>query len=253
MLLQKQKNGLANMNFRFGKSVNIISLKFVLLVCFSVGIAASSFAQNPPFAFWTSVVANARFGNNWANVSDLGFRTVSDHFTPFQNFIRTGLRYNYNLKLSNTIGIAYFNTKTSFLPENHEYGHEFRIYQEINRQSDRKKKFLLDVRSRFEQRFFSATSTRKATNTLRLTSRLFFGYQFSKRFVWQPGIEYMESYSNKKIGFDQIRFMSQFGIRFDRGLTLNLMYMNIIRKTTNQDVLQIIMNKTIQIKNEAKK
>lgn len=201
------------------------------------------FGQDAPFAAWSSVLINTRFHSNWSNTTDLGYRTISHDFTPYQNFIRSGLRYHYNQKISLLGGVAYFNTKTSFLPENHEYGHEFRIYQEIQRLSSRRKKTVFDLRLRNEQRFFSGTSTRDAYHSFRVAGRVLLGYQFTNQFAWHLGSEYFESVTFNKLGSDQVRLITQLVTRMNHGFSLSFMYMYVMRKAYDQSVFNLVLVK----------
>lgn len=208
-------------------------------------ISSSLMAQNAPFATWSSILINSRIHTKWSNTTDIGYRTIGGDFLPFQNYIRTGLRHHFNQHVTALGGIAYFSTKTSFLPENNEYGREFRIYQEVQRQSNRNKKVIFDIRLRNEQRFFSKTSNRDQFVSFRLAGRAFVGYQFTNLFTWQVGSEYFESLTSKKLFMDQTRFMNQFIFRMNKGFSLNLMYMYVIRKAYNQSVFNCVLVKNI--------
>ncbi|MEP7268358.1 MAG: DUF2490 domain-containing protein, partial [Saprospiraceae bacterium] len=119
-------------------------------------------AQNAPFALWSAVVLNTNSNKKLSNTSDFGYRTISKDFISYQTFIRTGMRYTISSKLSFIAGVGLFNTKTSFLKENHEFGHEFRIFQDLNHQSSRTNKLLMDYRFRLEEKFFEMTSKKQA-------------------------------------------------------------------------------------------
>lgn len=212
---------------------------FYLLFLYTVELSG----QNAPFAAWASVLVNSRFNSHWSNTFDLGYRTLGSDFIPYQNYFRTGLRYHFDPQVTALCGLSYFNTKTSFLPENHEYGHEFRIYQEIQRQSSRNKKILLDLRLRNEQRFFSGTSKRDPYHSFRLAGRMMAGYQFNNQFTWQIGSEYFESLTFNKLIMDQVRFINQIIVRMNKGFSLNLMYMYTIRKAYEQSVFNFVIVK----------
>ena len=174
------------LNIKMGRSV---TLSFIVLFYLA---SSEVCAQNAPFACWATALINIRLKAQWTSVTDGGDRTVSRDLIPYQHFFRSGLRYSLDPNWNIASGIAFFNTKTSFLKENHEYGHEFRIWTDVSRLSLRTRNFIISHRLRLERRFFDGTSTRISFNSFRFQYRLLSGYQFNSKINVQSGPEILK-------------------------------------------------------------
>ncbi len=204
-------------------------------------------AQSAPFACWSTILLNLRVKTKWTSITDIGFRSVSRDIIPYQHFFRSGLRYNLDPNWNITSGIAFFSTKTSFLKENHEYGHEFRLWTDFSRLSLRTRKFIMNHRVRIERRFFDATSTRLSFNSFRFQYRLLSGVQFNSKFNFQTGPEIFESLIRQKFSLDQIRWYSILGILPGKGYGISLGYFFVYRKAYDQNIFAITLSKNLQL------
>jgi Protein of unknown function (DUF2490) len=154
---------------------------------------------------WASVQLPVQLSAKWQVVNDASYRTLGFSASSFQYTFRTGLRYSVTEKFSIASGIASFNTRTSFKKENHEFGREFRLWQEAAYNIPLSKKTVLQNRFRTEERFFSSTNTRKAFNALRLRYRLAAVQTINKNWKFLLADEYMHQLANKKLLFQQNR------------------------------------------------
>ncbi len=241
MRLLMQKSGL--------KLMNIKMLDGFMKYLFSILCLSSqlTFSQNAPFAAWTTVVLNLKINDHWTSVTDGGLRTVSSDFVPYQKFFRTGMRYNLDKRWNVAGGFAFFNTKTSFLKENHEYGHEFRLFQEVSRLSLRSRKAIINHRLRIEERFFDETSIRVPFNAMRFQYRFLAGWQFNSKLNFQTGPEIFENLSHRKFSFDQLRWYSILSILPGSGVGISIGYFYVHRKAYNQNIFAITFSKSLQL------
>lgn len=238
-----QKNGLIHMNINLKNQMRVGAILFFLLV------STSFFAQKTrnPDAAWSSIAIGLKFNDKWSDITDFGYRTISSEFIPYTYYARTAMRYNINKRWNAAGGIAFYNQKTSYLKENHEYGTEFRIYEEINRSSLKSHKVIFNQRFRIEQKFYQATSKKPPTQYLRAQYRIMTGYQFSSKMNIQAGPEWFESYQNKKIVFDQLRLYTTLNVSPGDGFGISLSFFKSIRSTTYQNIYQIQLSKNLQL------
>jgi hypothetical protein len=154
---------------------------------------------------WASLQMPVQLSAKWQIVNDASYRTLGFSASSFQYTFRTGLRYFVNKKFSVAAGVASFNTRTSFKKENHEFGKEFRLWQEAAYEMRLSKKTVLQNRFRTEERFFSSTTTRPAFNALRVRYRPAFVHTISEHWKIVLADEYMHQLANNKFLFQQNR------------------------------------------------
>lgn len=154
---------------------------------------------------WTTVQLPVQLSAKWQVVNDASYRTLGFSASSFQYTFRTGVRYFVNKKFSVGAGAASFNTRTSFQKENHEFGREFRLWQEAAYEIQLSKKTVLQNRFRTEERFFSSTAARPAFNALRVRYRPAVVKDINENWRIVLANEYMHQLANNKFLFQQNR------------------------------------------------
>jgi Protein of unknown function (DUF2490) len=154
---------------------------------------------------WATVQLPIQLSAKWQITNDVSYRTLGFSASSFQYTFRTGVRYFINKKFSVAAGAASFNTRTSFKKENHEFGREFRLWQEAAYEMRLSKKTVLQNRFRTEERFFSSTSTRSAFNALRVRYRPAVIRSINEHWKILLADEYMHQLANNKFLFQQNR------------------------------------------------
>jgi hypothetical protein len=110
-----------------------------------------------------------------------------------------------NEKWNVATGLAFFFTRTSFEKTNHEFGREFRLWQEAVKENKLNSKLSLFSRFRTEERFFAATSKKEKNFALRLRYRLAVVQTLSDKWKIQLANEYMRQLAGGEFAFQQNR------------------------------------------------
>jgi hypothetical protein len=142
-------------------------------------------------------------------------------------------------------GVAFFYTRTSFSKDNDEFGHEFRLWEEVNRLKEIRKNTQWQLRFRTEQRFFAATSVKTKYTAYRFRLRTALTQKINDHWGLQLSEEYMQQLAHEKFSFDQNRLQFS-GIYYLNSITqLHAGYMWLRWPGDNQHVLTISFYKNI--------
>ena len=76
-------------------------------------LAKTSWAQQAPSGEWASILVSVKLNEQWASVTDFGYRTIGSDFRYYQNYFRTGVRYSLDRHWSMAGGVGFFNSKIS--------------------------------------------------------------------------------------------------------------------------------------------
>jgi Protein of unknown function (DUF2490) len=125
---------------------------FVLAASLLLSIQ-SGFGQQSQTVVWNTFQFPVQFSSKWQIHNDISYRTVGVSASAYQYTFRTGIRRFINDKWNVATGLAFFFTRTSFDKTYHEFGREFRLWQEVVKENKLNKKLSLFNRFRTEERF----------------------------------------------------------------------------------------------------
>ncbi len=188
-------------------TINRYSAKAVSYLLFLLINTKSGLAQRPTTGSWFTVQPTFSVNKKFIWHNDAGYRTLGNSVQALQYFYRTGIKYQLTKNFSATGGVAFFFSKTNFNKANHEYGHEFRLWQEANYLRQLPQQFQWQVRLRMEQRFFATTSLKSSYTTQRFLFRTGITKKVSKKWSLQLANEYMQQFVSKKFNLDQNRLI----------------------------------------------
>lgn len=177
---------------------------FLIVLLLVTGIML---AQRPVTGLWLSTNIPVNLDKHWQWHHDAGYRTFGATVQPAQFLYRTGARYRFNALFNAAAGVAFFATKTDFVKTHHEFGKEFRLWQELNLTPELSKSWTAQVRLRTEQRFFAATSSKEKYKADRFRLRAALTKRLAARWSVQAADEYMRQLVKGKLNFDQNRVM----------------------------------------------
>lgn len=207
-------------------------------------------AQLPETGAWFAVNLPVNFTTHWQWHHDAGYRTLGTSVEPLQYFYRTGVRYNLNKKWSTSGGIAFFFTKTNFRKSEHEFGHEFRFWEELNHQHPVNEKHQWLLRFRAEQRFFAATSVNDKYTGYRFRLRPGFTQRLNNKWSLQITDEYMQQAAGHEFSFNQNRLTFSGIYQFNNTTQLQAGYMWLKWPKDNQHILTFTFTKNISLHGE---
>jgi Protein of unknown function (DUF2490) len=176
----------------------------IITIAIFTGVVLKAQTSNHTI-IWTTIQVPVQLSAKWQVVNDASYRTLGFSTSSFQYTFRTGVRYFVNKKFSVGTGAASFNTRTSFQKENHEFGREFRLWQEAAYEMHLSKKMVLQNRFRTEERFFSSITARPAFNALRVRYRPAIVHTINEHWKILCANEYMHQLANHKFKFQQNR------------------------------------------------
>lgn len=218
-----------------------------LILVFLLIMNSTSAQQRPETGIWTAINLHVNFSKHWQWHNDAGYRTFGTSVDPLQFLYRTGIRYNFNKQTSTAAGIASFFTKANFDKSQHEFGSEFRFWEEIVHQRALNKKLQLLLRFRAEQRFFAATSIKDKYTGYRFRLRPGFNQRLSDKWSLQLIDEYMRQVANEKFSFDQNRLTFSGIYQFNRSAQLQGGYMWLKWPNSHQHILTFTFTKVISL------
>jgi Protein of unknown function (DUF2490) len=178
-----------------------------LMICFIALILSIQFifAQQNNSLMWNTIQVPFQISKKWQIHNDISHRFLISSGTSYQYTIRTGIRRIFNKKWNAASGVALFYTRTSMEKANHEFGREFRLWQEVVNEKKINKELNLVYRLRLDERFFAATSARKAIYATRFRFRIALIQTLSEKWKLQIANEYMQQLSHKTFSFQQNR------------------------------------------------
>lgn len=216
-----------------------------LLTIGLVVLSASGYTQTPPAELWIGANMAVGFHNQWQWHNDAGYRTNGVNLVPHQYFYRTGIRKIFSTKWNAAAGVAFFSTRISYNKADHEFGNEYRAWQEVNYQTEWKNGLSLHNRLRIEERFFEEVSNRDAYKALRLRYRVGLTKRLSEKWMIQIANEYMRQLQQKQFLFNQNRALFSIGHDLKKHVQLQAVYIWQQRSTGSQHILALLFQKTI--------
>ena len=176
----------------------------ITIFLFSSSVA---FCQRPKSGVWLSLQLPISISQKWQWHNDAGYRTLGVSSEPLQYLYRTGVRYSFNKRWSAASGVAFFFSRTSFSKSNDEFGHEFRLWEEVNYQHPVSDKLQWQLRLRTEQRFFETTTIKPKYAAYRFRLRSGITKKINNKWSLQLADEYMQQQTRQELSFDQNRLM----------------------------------------------
>jgi hypothetical protein len=165
----------------------------------------SSFCQQSQTLVWNTLQLPVQLSTKWQLHNDFSYRTIGTSGSAYQYTFRTGVRRFINDKWNVATGLAFFFTRVSFDKTNHEFGREFRLWQEVVKENKLNKKLSLFSRFRTEERFFAATSAKEKNFALRFRYRMAVVQTVSDKWKIQLANEYMRQLAGGEFAFQQNR------------------------------------------------
>ena len=221
--------------------------RIIIILIIVTGFTKSEAQQRPGTGNWFAVNLPVNFTKHWQWHNDAGYRTLGTSVAPLQYLYRTGVRYIFNKQWSTAGGVAFFFTKTNFKKTEHEFGHEFRIWEEVNHQHPVNNKLQWLLRFRTEQRFFAATSVRDKYTGYRFRLRPGLNQKLNNKWSLQLTDEYMRQAANHKFSFDQNRLTFSGIYQLNRNTQLQAGYMWLKWPKDNQHILTITVTKNFSL------
>jgi hypothetical protein len=200
-----------------------------LKLSFFTGIICSAFTANAQEnkSIWQTVQVPVKLSDKFIWHNDAGYRTIQYSFSARQVLYRTGLRYHFTKRTNVAAGLALFFTRTSLEKQNHEFGRENRLWQELVHQQSLLHNTSLQLRFRTEQRFFNETSKQKAFHAFRFRCRINLQQQLNEKWLVQFGYEHMHQLANQKFEFNQLRIQPALLYKFNEAVHVQAMYMHL--------------------------
>lgn len=218
-----------------------------LVILFIGAINSAMGQQRPETGAWFAVYVPVNFSKNLQLHNEGGYRTLGSSVSALQYLYRTAVRYNFNKQWNTAAGAAFFFTRTSFTKTNDEFGHEFRLWQEMNYQGRLNKTLHWQIRIRPEQRFFEATSIRSKYTAFRLRIRPGITQKLNDKWSIQLADEYMRQHIKQGFLFDQNRLMLSALYHLNKTTQMQGGYMWLKWPSGNQHILTIAFSKTISL------
>ena len=225
-----------------------------IAVILFVMIKFTAHAQRPATGAWLTLNMPVRLTNKWQIHNDGSYRTLGSRISALQYLYRTGIRYQINSSLSSATGVAFFFTRTSFNKENHEFGREFRTWQELLYQKQIGNKLQWVNRFRSEQRFFEATERKESFTAHRFRLRSAVIYKVSESWSLNLSDEYFRQSAHGNFSFDQNRIIASAVYQFNQSTQLQGGYMWLLwPESSSQHIATFTLYKNISLNDAVKK
>jgi hypothetical protein len=221
-----------------------IFLSTILLLNITAG-----FAQHPGSSNWFTLVTPVQLSQRWQWHNDAGYRTLGLGAEASQYFYRTGIRYAINSHLSAAVGTAWFFTRTNFNKQNGEFGHEFRLWQELTWRQPAGSNTTIDGRVRTEERFFATTSNESSFTAYRIRLRTALTQKISAKWSIQFADEYMQQLraGTASFTFNQNRVFATMQYQANSSTHLQAGYMWLLWPAFSQHIVNISIQKKISL------
>lgn len=211
-------------------------------------IKFTAYTQRPTTGVWFTLNMPVKLTEKWQIHNDGSYRTLGNRISASQYLYRTGIRYQINPSLSVATGVAFFFTRTSFDKENHEFGREFRTWQELLYQKQIGAKLQWVNRFRSEQRFFEATKRKEAFTGHRFRLRSALVIQISKSWSFNVSEEYFRQAAHHDFSFDQNRVITTAIYQINHSAQLQAGYMWLLwPHSSSQHLATFTLQKTISL------
>jgi hypothetical protein len=136
-------------------------MKKLFLIIF-LFVAKCSVAQDNKLFTWDAFQLVIKVNPKWHWISDVSYRTIGVSSSANQYTFRTAVKRIIDEKWNVSAGTALFRSRTTIDKSNHEFGDEYRLYQEAAFEPKLNNELVFANRFRVEERFFSKTSTKAA-------------------------------------------------------------------------------------------
>jgi long-subunit fatty acid transport protein len=203
--------------------------------------------KHPETGIWLTLYTPVNFSSHWQWFNDFGYRTLGISASAIQYYYRTAARYNFNKQWSAAAGVAFFFTRTKFTKENHEFGHEFRFWEEVSHQQAMNKNLQLLLRLRTEQRFFAATSVKDKYTGFRFRLRPGINQKINDKWSLQLTDEYMRQIAKHEFSYDQNRLTLSGIYHFNKATQLQAGYLWLKWPKDDQHILTITFTQNISV------
>jgi hypothetical protein len=204
-------------------------------------------AQQNPAIVWGTLQLPVHLSPKWQLPVDFSYRTIGLSSSAFQYTFRSGLRRVISHKWNVASGLAFFFTRTSFKKENHEFGREFRLWQEAVLENRINNNLVLQHRFRAEERFFAATTNHPSFAALRLRYRLAAIQTINEKWVVQLADEYMHQLAEERFSFQQNRVNVSFAYLFSSLSRIQAGYIWSKLPASSQHFIILTYQKIIQL------
>jgi len=201
-------------------------------------------------SLWLTIQLPVKMSKKITWHNDAGYRTLDYSFSARQHLYRTGLRYHFTKQTDAAAGFALFYTRTSDVRQNHEFGQEARMWQEVVHQQSLLKNTSLLLRLRTEQRFFKETSIQKTFHAFRFRYRVNFQQQLHEKWILQLGYEHMHQLQQKKFEFHLLRVQPSILYKLNEKIQVQAMYMYM--KNPNENLHVLWMTYSLKIENASR-
>ena len=203
-------------------------------------------AQRPHNGGWLSANVPVTINKQWQWHNDGGFRTLGMSLSGHQYLYRTGLRHSLSSASSVAGGVAFFFTRTSFNKINHEFGKEFRTWQEITNDKKIAGSLQLNLRFRTEQRFFQQTIRNNEFTAHRFRVRAGLTYSINQKWDVQFADEYMHQLAHGQFKFDQTRIILNSGYHISANSIIRVGYMWLKWPVSSQHIVTATIQQQIR-------
>lgn len=210
-------------------------------------------AQRPSGAVWLALSVPVKLNTKWQWHNDAGYRTLGLHSYAQQYLYRTGGRFQFSKTSTAAAGVAFFFTRTSFSKTNHEFGKEFRTWQELQYEQKTLSKISFEGRMRTEQRFFQSTRTKELYTAHRFRLRAGIVYTITAKWAMQLSEEYMQQLAHSEFRFDQSRILLTATHHFNSTANVRAGYMWLLwPAASSQHIFTVSFQKQISLHGTAK-
>ncbi len=216
-------------------------------------VAKLATGQQSASSLWLGLQLPVKINAHWQWHNDGGYRTISVAVAARQYFYRTGIRYVFNKEWNVAAGGAFFFTRTTYQKNNHEFGKEFRLWQEVNFNKQYNKNSGMQHRVRVEERWFSSVSNKKSYNAFRFRYRVAGLQKVSSKWGFQLADEYMEQFRDSRFSIDQNRLIVTANYFPGSALQWQAGYMWLLRPGLSQHIIMVMFQKDISLHGNIKK
>lgn len=201
----------------------------ILLLCGSC-LTEAAVLKNNDFQTWLNITAFGHFHHSDKRSSPFGFwledqeRIGNNSSFVTQSLLRPGMGYFLNSELSLWLGYAWIRTSHPLVRIPNE---ENRIWQQLFWIKSTPKNTFIN-RTRLEQRFFEYNS--RVAYRLREMLKASFPLQINSKFSWVISNEFFirknHLINNSRFSFDQNRFFTGIGYKFNKVVLAEVGYLN---------------------------
>jgi hypothetical protein len=225
----------------------------LIFVTVFIILSVTAAAQRPSGSIWLGVTMPVKINSRWQWHHDAGYRTLGWSANVQQYLYRTGGRFQLSGSASAASGMAFFFTRTSFNKESHEFGNEFRLWQEFLYETETKSRIDVSGRLRTEQRFFEETSAKSAFIAHRIRFRGGLTCRITDKWKLQVSDEYMQQLSYSEFKFDQNRVLVTGVYQLNNAAAIRAGYMYLLWPKSVQHTATVTYYQQILLHGAGKK